>query len=115
MAKLMDVRIKVVCQKGHCAAELKEGDEWIVGAKTPSGICNVAYMSLFPYLRVLQRDGTNKHHLGPKVTRVACPDAWNPIVFELSAVLESIRESPIDALDKTCGHLEHLPYKQDYP
>jgi len=114
MAKIMDVRIKVVYQKGHCAFGLKEGDEWIVGATTPAGICNAAYISLYPYLRVLQRDGTNKYHLGAKVTRVACPDAWNPIVFELSPVLESVRDSPIGALDKTCGYVEHLPYKKNY-
>jgi len=115
MAKVTDIKVKVAYQRGVCAAGHKEGDEWIVGSKTPSGICNAAYISIYPYVRVLQRGGKNKHHLGPEITRVACPDAWNPIVFELSQVPEGSRESPIHDYPETCGHLEHLPYKKDYP
>ena len=115
MAKLMEIRVRIVGRKGHCSAGLEVGDEWIVGDKTPLGICNAAYISIYPYLRVLRRGGTNKHHLGPKITRVVCPDAWNPVVFELSPIIASAREIPVDAMDKTWGYVEHLPYKKDYP
>ena len=39
MAESYDVAVKVISQKGTCAAKHKAGDEWVIDSKTPEGIC----------------------------------------------------------------------------
>ena len=86
MAETYDVVAKVVSQKGTCGAEHKVGDEWAVESKTPEGICLSAFNALFPSLRVLRFGGTFPWGTDPDVTTVACPDAANPVVFELRRI-----------------------------
>lgn len=86
MAETYDVVAKVVSQKGTCGAEHKVGDEWVVGSKTPEGICLSAFNALFPSLRVMRFGGTFPWNTDPDVTTVACPDAANPVVFELRRI-----------------------------
>ena len=107
--EVTDVKIRVVSQKGVCVSGHKVGDEWIVGANTPLGICNAAYMALYPFIRVYQRGGEYSYPKGSNVTRLACPDGWNPVILELSRVSAGTRN--VAPLPETCGHLEHLPYK----
>ena len=83
MAETYDVVAKVVSQKGTCAAEHKVGDQWVIGSKTPEGICLSAFNALFSSLRVLRYGGSFPWSTDPDVTTVACPDAQNPVVFEL--------------------------------
>ena len=83
MAESYDVAVKIISQKGTCAAEHKVGDEWVIGSKTPQGICLSAFNALFPSVRVLRFGGAFPWESDPDVTTVACPDAANPVVFEL--------------------------------
>ena len=83
MSQSYKVSIRVVSQKGTCALEHKVGDHWIVDKKTPEGICLSAFDTLFPSLRVLMFGGSFPWESDPDVTTVACPDAANPVVFEL--------------------------------
>ncbi len=83
MAETYDVVAKVVSQKGTCGAEHKVGNQWIIGSKTPEGICLSAFNALFPNLRVLKFGGSFPWSTDPDVSTVACPDAHNPVVFEL--------------------------------
>ncbi len=83
MAENYKVRIKVLSQKGHCAAGHKVGDQWVVDEKTPEGLCIFAFGSLLPTLPVLMFGGSFPWEKDPDVTTVACPDAQNPVVFEL--------------------------------
>ena len=83
MAERYEVVARVVSQKGTCAAEHKVGDEWVIGSKTPEGICLSAFNALFPNARVLMFSGAFPWETDPDVTTVACPDAANPVVFEL--------------------------------
>jgi uncharacterized repeat protein (TIGR04076 family) len=85
MAERRDVIITVKDQKGHCAWGHKRGDSWVCAGTTPAGICLSAFGALLPDLRTLQfgggfpwdRDGVHE---------MACPDAANPVVFEMRAV-----------------------------
>jgi uncharacterized repeat protein (TIGR04076 family) len=86
MADTYDVKVKVISQKGNCGAGHKVGDEWLISGKTPEGICLSAFNSLFASLRVLMFGGTFSWSDDPDATRVACPDAANPVVFELRRV-----------------------------
>jgi len=83
MAERYDVAVRVVSQKGTCALEHKVGEEWVIGSKTPEGICLSAFNSLFPDVRVLMFGGALPWETNPDVTTAACPDAENPVVFEL--------------------------------
>jgi len=86
MAETYDVIAKVVSQKGTCGAEHKVGDQWVIGSKTTEGICLSAFNALFPSLRVLRFGGSFPWSSDPDVATAACPDAQNPVVFELRRV-----------------------------
>ena len=83
MADLRKVKISVVSQKGHCAAEHKVGDEFYTHGMTPKGICLSAFNALFPSLWALMAGGSFPWSENPDADTVACPDAANPVVFEL--------------------------------
>jgi len=83
MAESYKVNIRVISQKGHCEAGHKVGDEWLVGEKTPEGLCIFAFGSLLPFLTPLMYGGSFPWEKDPDVSTVACPDAENPVVFEI--------------------------------
>ena len=83
MAERYDVAVRVVSQKGTCNAEHKVGDEWVIGRKSPEGICLSAFNALLPELRALMKKRRPPEEEGPDVIRVTCPDTRNPVVFEL--------------------------------
>ena len=83
MAETYDVAVRVISQKGTCGTEHKVGDEWVIGSKTPAGICLSAFNAMFPNVRVLRFGGSFPWSSDPDTATVACPDAENPVVFEL--------------------------------
>ncbi len=83
MAGSYDVLVRVISQKGTCAAKHKVGDEWVIGSKTPEGICISAFNALLPGSRVLRFGGSFPWGNDPDVTTATCPDGANPVVFEL--------------------------------
>ena len=83
MAERYDVAIRVVSQKGTCANEHKVGDEWVITGRTPPGICLSAFNALLPGIRVLMFGGSFPWSSDPDVATAACPDAANPVVFEV--------------------------------
>jgi len=88
MAERYEVAIKVISQKGTCNYEHKVGEEWVLNTKTPEGICLAAFSSLLPNARVLMFGGSFPWEPDPDVSTIACPDAENPVVFELKRVRE---------------------------
>ncbi|HEY32179.1 MAG TPA: TIGR04076 family protein [Dehalococcoidia bacterium] len=86
MAEMYEVRAKVISQKGTCGAGHKVGDEWVIGYRTPEGICLSALNAMLPNALVLMFSGTFPWGSDPDSTTVACPDAANPVVFELRRV-----------------------------
>ncbi|MFP3898509.1 MAG: TIGR04076 family protein [Dehalococcoidia bacterium] len=74
---------KVISQKGTCTAQHKVGDEFPIGQETPAGLCSWAFYTLFPFAQVLQFSGSFPWEQDPNKATVACPDAENPVVFEL--------------------------------
>ena len=83
MAKRYNVRIKVIKQEGHCGAGHKVGDESLITDKTPGGMCLSAFATLYPSIRALQFGATFPWAKDPDTAEAACPDAENPVVFEL--------------------------------
>ena len=78
-----DVIAKVISQKGTCGAKHKVGDEYIIGTMTTPNMCSSAYCTLYPAARVLRFGGSFPWGKDPNRTTIACPDAENPVVFEL--------------------------------
>ena len=88
MADRYTVKAKVISQKGNCVYGHKVGDEWVISRTTPAGICMAAFNSFFPELRTLMFGGVLPWSDDPDAATVACPDAANPLVFELRRIRE---------------------------
>ena len=86
MTDRFDIKINVISQKGTCPQDHKVGDEYLISKKTPEGICLSAFNSLFPAARVLMFGGIFPWAKDPDTATVACPDAENPVVFELRRI-----------------------------
>jgi len=86
------VRVKVVSQEGHCVAGQKGGDVVTFDWETheiEGRICLHALYSMMPKIYALAHEGkvafaTNEE--GMAVARHACPDGYNPVIYELEVV-----------------------------
>ena len=83
MAERRGVRIRVVSQEGTCAAGHKVGDEWVVAGMSPEGVCLSALGALLVPSQALLYGGSFPWSSDPDVATAACPDAANPVVFEM--------------------------------
>jgi len=91
MGNVCDVSIKVKSQTGTCLEGHKVGDEWIIkkeANKTPGGICCSAFFTFGADLRVLRYGGSFPWRTDPDTAQAACPDADNPVIFELRCLRE---------------------------
>jgi uncharacterized repeat protein (TIGR04076 family) len=86
MPKINKVIAKVISQTGKCDAGHKVGDEWVLGPKTPEGICMGAYHAMYSNAFFLIAGAEMPWGKDPNVATVACPDPKNPVVFELRRV-----------------------------
>jgi len=86
MADEIEMVARVISQQGTCGAGHKVGDEYDVSGPTPSGMCPFAFYAIFPFLVALQYGGSFPWEKDPGKSTVACPDADNPVVFELRRV-----------------------------
>lgn len=86
MADRYSVKIKVLSQKGICAAKHKTGDEWTVTRHTPAGFCLFAYSAIEPDIRALMFGGSYPWSEDPDIYIGCCPDPVNPVIFELKRV-----------------------------
>jgi len=88
MAESYKVSVEVISQEGTCEAGHKVGDRWVIGEKTPEGLCIFAFSSLLPFITPLMFGGSFPWEKDPDMTTVACPDGQNPVVFELRRLPE---------------------------
>lgn len=80
------IQATVISVGGHCAQGHKVGQSWVMEGTTPAGICLSGLASLLPRLTAL-RFGAEFPWAEDKDTAVvACPDAKNPVVFELRRI-----------------------------
>jgi len=89
MSEWYQVKAKVISQKGTCSAGHKVGDEFIIGETVPDGMCSWAFYTLFPFVSGLQSGGSFPWEKDPDQATVACPDAENPLVFQLTRVINT--------------------------
>jgi uncharacterized repeat protein (TIGR04076 family) len=86
MADMYAVKLKVISQKGTCEAGHKVGDEFDCMGLSPGGICLFAFNAIMPFLTPLMFGGTFPWSDDPDKVEVVCPDAANPVVFELQRI-----------------------------
>jgi uncharacterized repeat protein (TIGR04076 family) len=83
MAKRYDVKITLISQLKECPAGHRIGDEFIVGRKTPGGLCMGAFASLLPYITTLRFGGSFPWEENPDEGTFCCPDPKVVNVFRL--------------------------------
>ena len=81
---------RVFKQDGHCVAGHQVGDEVVFDGDSVQGmVCIHALYSFLPKVLAL-RYGADFPWLDDRdVATHACPDAWNPVVFEIRRVRET--------------------------
>ena len=78
------VSAKVISQKGSCGIGHKVGDEIIFTEDGVKGkICIHALYSFLPKVFAMMFDSQFPWLDDPDVSTSACPDAYNPVVFEI--------------------------------
>jgi uncharacterized repeat protein (TIGR04076 family) len=80
---------KVIKQEGHCVAGHLVGDEIIFDGTTVQGkVCIHALYSFMPKGFAMRYGATFPWLNDPDVSTHACPDARNPVVFEIRRIVE---------------------------
>ncbi len=78
---------RVIRQEGHCEAGHCVGDEVVFDGLTVQGkICLHALYSFLPKVFAMRYGATFPWLQDPDVATHACPDAANPVVFEIRRV-----------------------------
>ena len=85
------VSVKVISQEGHCSAGQKVGDEVVFdwGTNEIEGkMCLHALYSILPKVYAMGHGALVAfvETEGGKVARHACPDGYNPVIYELKIV-----------------------------
>lgn len=79
------VTVKVISQKGTCDAGHKVGDTIHFAEKNIDGqICIHALYAILPKIFAMMFDARFPWLENPDISTSACPDAANPVVFEIS-------------------------------
>jgi uncharacterized repeat protein (TIGR04076 family) len=82
----VEIRVVRILEIADTPCGYKPGDVWTVtDMRAPEGLCTWAINSMAPFLATLRFGGTFPWaEPGQEdVTEVTCPDAANPVVFEL--------------------------------
>ena len=82
------IRATIVSVGERCAQGHTVGQSWEMEGKTPAGICLSAVGSLMPRLTALRFGAEFPFAPDKDTVTVACPDAKNPVVFELRRIRE---------------------------
>jgi uncharacterized repeat protein (TIGR04076 family) len=78
------VEIMEIMGCGKCPSGFEVGRTWIVSdGLCPEGMCAWAFNAILPSITTLRFDGRFPWREEP-LARVCCPDADNPVVFQLT-------------------------------
>lgn len=81
------IEVRVVSQKGKCAFRHKVGDKIVFDGKSVKGnICYSALMVLLPKVYAMRYGAEFPWSEDKDVIFNACPDAENPVVFEIRRI-----------------------------
>jgi uncharacterized repeat protein (TIGR04076 family) len=89
---MVKVEARVISQEGHCAAGHRVGDEVVFDWETHAiegRICLHALYSMLPKIYALAHGADVAYAEsddGSRVARHACPDGYNPVIYELKKI-----------------------------
>ncbi len=83
MATAKPVRMRIVEIRGKCPNGHKLDQEWLVGNKTPAGICMGSFSSILPYLTALRYGASFPWEEQEGAITLGCPDHENCVVWRL--------------------------------
>ena len=89
---MVKVKARVISQEGHCAAGHRVGDEVVFDWETheiEGRICLHALYSMLPKIYALAHGADvafAESDDGSSVARHACPDGYNPVIYELKKI-----------------------------
>jgi uncharacterized repeat protein (TIGR04076 family) len=87
MARIIEVSVK--SQTGPCAFGHRVGDKIVFdGTSVRGAICHSALMMLLPKVYAMRHGAEFAWAADKDVTSNACPDAENPVVFEIRRMRE---------------------------
>jgi len=87
MSEAYDIVARVISQKGTCGNEHQVGDEVLFTGDSVQGrICLSALYSMLPKVYAMRHGAHFPWLEDQNVCTHACPDAYNPVVFELRRV-----------------------------
>lgn len=87
--KVTAVQAKVLSQKGYCGMGHKEGDITMFTESGVDGkICIHALYSMMPAVFAMMFESRFPWLENPDTKTHACPDAYNPVVFEITRIRE---------------------------
>jgi len=85
--KIKAVEVKVISQKGHCEVGHKLGDTTTFTESGVEGkICIHALYSMIPGVFAMMYEAQFSWLRDPDKKTHACPDAYNPVIFEISRI-----------------------------
>ncbi|MCE7738957.1 MAG: TIGR04076 family protein [Candidatus Heimdallarchaeota archaeon] len=86
-----DIKLKVIKQEGTCAAGQKVGDEILISFdknEIKGKICLHALYSVLPKVYAMAYGAKFPWLDDDDVSTHACPDPWNPLVYEIKRLRE---------------------------
>jgi len=90
MSEAYDIVARVISQKGTCGHEHKVGDEVLFTGDSVQGrICLSALYSMLPKVYAMRYGAYFPWLEDQNVCTHACPDGYNPVIFELRRVKSS--------------------------
>jgi len=90
VSEIYDIVARVISQKGTCGNEHKVGDEVLFTGDSVRGrICLSALHSMLPKVYAMRYGAHFPWLEDQSVCTHACPDGYNPVIFELRRVKSS--------------------------
>ncbi|MEO0226123.1 MAG: TIGR04076 family protein [candidate division WOR-3 bacterium] len=86
MKKTYKVRVRIKSIEGKCPMKFKVGQTWLIDKKTPGGMCQAAFHSIYSALRVFRFGGSHPWDKRRDITYVCCPDPENHVLYELRRI-----------------------------
>jgi len=82
-----EIRVEIIeiMGSGKCPSGFQIGRSWVISdGICPEGMCAWAFNSILPFITTLRFNGRFPWREEP-MARVCCPDADNPVVFQVSS------------------------------
>ena len=84
-----DIKLKVIKQEGTCSAGHEIGDEILVSFERNEiigKVCLHALYSILPKVFAMAYGAEFPWLENPDISTHACPDAWNPLTYEVRRI-----------------------------